>query len=134
VSVPCFLPFLCFKKATQEIFSKLDETKAKVPIFPTRDGFQSRDGGEPGARHDPAPGRATRGCGHLAHLLTPPLRLYILLDEKNPKGRSFFSRNISRVVVIVDLRLRGSRSSSRHPAGKGNHHRRPSSSPCMPLE
>jgi hypothetical protein len=29
-----FLLFLCFRKATQEIFSKLDETKAKIPIFP----------------------------------------------------------------------------------------------------
>jgi hypothetical protein len=34
VPVPCFLLFLCFRKATQEIFSKLDETKAKPPIFP----------------------------------------------------------------------------------------------------
>jgi hypothetical protein len=29
-----FLLFLCFRKVTQEIFSELDETKAKVPIFP----------------------------------------------------------------------------------------------------
>jgi hypothetical protein len=29
----CFLLFLCFKKVTQEIFSELDETKPKVPIF-----------------------------------------------------------------------------------------------------
>jgi hypothetical protein len=29
-----FLLFLCFRKATQEIFLKLDETKAKIPIFP----------------------------------------------------------------------------------------------------
>jgi hypothetical protein len=29
-----FLLFLCFRKATQEIFSELDETKAKVTIFP----------------------------------------------------------------------------------------------------
>jgi hypothetical protein len=34
VLVPCFLLFLCFRKATQEIFSELDETKAKPPIFP----------------------------------------------------------------------------------------------------
>jgi hypothetical protein len=34
VSVPCFLLFLCFRKDTQEIFSKLNETKAEVPIFP----------------------------------------------------------------------------------------------------
>jgi hypothetical protein len=30
----CFLLFLYFRKVTQEIFSKLDETKAKPPIFP----------------------------------------------------------------------------------------------------
>jgi hypothetical protein len=34
VPVPCFLLFLCFRKVTQEIFSELDETKPKVPIFP----------------------------------------------------------------------------------------------------
>jgi hypothetical protein len=34
VPVPCFLLFLCFRKATQEIFSELDESKDKVPIFP----------------------------------------------------------------------------------------------------
>jgi hypothetical protein len=32
--VPCFLLFLYFRKATQEIFSELDETKTEVPIFP----------------------------------------------------------------------------------------------------
>jgi hypothetical protein len=32
VPVPYFLLFLCFKKVTQEIFSKLDETKPEVPI------------------------------------------------------------------------------------------------------
>jgi hypothetical protein len=34
VPVPCFLLFLCFRKATQEIFSELDEIKAKPAIFP----------------------------------------------------------------------------------------------------
>jgi hypothetical protein len=33
VSVPCFLLFLCFRKATQKIFSELDETKASRPEF-----------------------------------------------------------------------------------------------------
>jgi hypothetical protein len=32
----CFLLFLCFRKVTQEIFSELDKTKAKVPIYLTR--------------------------------------------------------------------------------------------------
>jgi hypothetical protein len=31
VPVPYFLLFLCFKKVTQEIFSELNETKAKHP-------------------------------------------------------------------------------------------------------
>jgi hypothetical protein len=31
VPVPCFLLFLCFKKVTREIFSELDETKARHP-------------------------------------------------------------------------------------------------------
>jgi hypothetical protein len=31
--VPYFLLFLCFRKATQEIFSELEETKAEPPIF-----------------------------------------------------------------------------------------------------
>jgi hypothetical protein len=83
--VPYFLLFLCFRKATQEIFSELDEPKAKVPM--TRDGFQSRDGGEIGAIHimgwrSQPLARATRWWGHLAHLLTPPFRLYFLLGEK----------------------------------------------------
>jgi hypothetical protein len=30
----CFLLFLYFRKVAQEIFSELDETKAKLPIFP----------------------------------------------------------------------------------------------------
>jgi hypothetical protein len=31
VPVPCFLLFLCFRNITQEIFSELDETKARCP-------------------------------------------------------------------------------------------------------
>jgi hypothetical protein len=31
VPVPCFLLFFCFRKVTQEIFSELDETKARRP-------------------------------------------------------------------------------------------------------
>jgi hypothetical protein len=36
VPVPYFLLFLCFRKATQEIFSELDETTTETPIFPGR--------------------------------------------------------------------------------------------------
>jgi hypothetical protein len=44
VLVPCFLLFLCFRKATQEIFSELDETKPEPPISP---GREMKSEGEP---------------------------------------------------------------------------------------
>jgi hypothetical protein len=50
--VPYFLLFLCFRKATQEIFSELDETKAEVPIFPdTRRSQKQRWRGARGQPH-----------------------------------------------------------------------------------
>jgi hypothetical protein len=59
VPVPCFLLFLCFRKATQETFSELDETKAKVPIFPdTRRSPKQRRRGARGQPHH-AMARAT---------------------------------------------------------------------------
>jgi hypothetical protein len=36
VPVPSFLLFLCFRKATREIFSELDKTSSKTSIFPRR--------------------------------------------------------------------------------------------------
>jgi hypothetical protein len=38
----------------------------------------------------PAPGHAGAWCGPLVHLLTPPFRLYILLDVKTLKNQSIF--------------------------------------------
>jgi hypothetical protein len=56
-----FFAILCFRKATQEIFSELDETKAKVPIFPdTRRSPKQRRRWTRGQPHHsvarPAPG------------------------------------------------------------------------------
>jgi hypothetical protein len=51
-----------------------------------------------------------------------------------PKHPINFPRNILQAAAVVDARSGGSRSSSRHPAEEGNHHRRPSSSPCLPPE
>jgi hypothetical protein len=49
---PIFLQFLCFRKATQEIFSKLDESTAKVAIFPdTRQSPKLRRRGTRGQAH-----------------------------------------------------------------------------------
>jgi hypothetical protein len=54
--------------------------------------------------------------------------------RKNSEGPNSFPKNILQTAAIVDMRSGGSRSSSRHRIGEGNHHRRPSSSPCLPLE
>jgi hypothetical protein len=53
-------------------------------------------------------------------------------QREKPKIPDHFSRNISRSIAAVDPRSGGSRSSSRHPTGEGNHHQRSSSSPCLP--
>jgi hypothetical protein len=51
VPVPCFLLFWCFRKATQEIFSELDETSSRTPIFPGRGPRTERE--PEGARGQP---------------------------------------------------------------------------------
>jgi hypothetical protein len=53
---------------------------------------------------------------------------------EKPKYPINFPRNILEAAAVIDARSAGSRSSSQHPAGEANHHRRPSSSPCLPPE
>jgi hypothetical protein len=92
---PIFCCFCVSEKLHGEYSRNWMKQKPKFLFFPTRDGVQSRDRGEPGARRTigwrglPL-ARATRWCGRLAHLLTPPFRLYILLGEENLKTRSIF--------------------------------------------
>jgi hypothetical protein len=64
VPVPCFLLFLCFRKVTQEIFSELDETKARRPdIYRSFQRTEEktershRAATPPGARPAPGPRR-----------------------------------------------------------------------------
>jgi hypothetical protein len=70
VPVPCFLLFFCSRKATQEIFSELDKTKAKVPIFSNirRSPKQRRRGASRQAHHRVA--RPTPGPCH--QVVWPP--------------------------------------------------------------
>jgi hypothetical protein len=134
-----FLLFLCFRKVTQEIFSELDETKAKVPIYLTR--RRSPEERWRAARRQPHH-RVARATPWPRHQVVwapgPPsdiaLPLINSLRRENHKGRNTFPQNILQATVVVDPRLGGSRSSFRHPAGEGNHHRRPSLSPCQPPE
>jgi hypothetical protein len=139
VPVPSFLLFLCFRKATQEIFSELDETKDKISIFSDmrQSPKQRRRGASRQAHHRVA--RPTPGPHH--QVVWPPgpppdtaLPSIYSPRRENPKGPINFLENILQAATVVDARSGGFRSSSRHPAGEGNHHQRPSSSPCLPPE
>jgi hypothetical protein len=134
-----FSAILCFRKATQEIFLELDETKAKVPIFP--EAWQSPKLTRRGARRRPR---------HPMARATPRLRQGLvwapgpppdaaLLPIYSPRWENLkalinFPRSILQAASVIDMRSGGSRSSSRHPTGEGNHHWRPSSSLCLPPE
>jgi hypothetical protein len=135
----CFLLFLCFRKVIQKIFSELDEMKAKVPIYLTR--RRSPKERWRSARRQPHH-RVSRAIpwprhqvvwapGPPSDIALPPINS---LRRENPEGQNTFPRNILQATAIVDPRSRGSRRSSRHPAGEENHHQRPSSSPCQPPE
>jgi hypothetical protein len=134
VPVPYFLLFLCFKKATQEIFSELDETKAKPSIFPeaSRSPKIRWRGARIQAHHRvarPSPWprhQVVRPAGPPPDAALSPI--YSPRREK-PKGRIAFPRNILQVTAVIIVRSGGSRSSSRHPAGEGNPSRRPSPPP-----
>jgi hypothetical protein len=85
VPVPYFLLFLCFRKATQEIFSELHETSSETPIF---SGRRTRTKREPEAAHTiggrgPDPGHAHPWWGRPGPPLTMPLPY-----KKHPDGKS----------------------------------------------
>jgi hypothetical protein len=135
----CFLLFSCFRKVTQEIFSELDETKAEVPNYLTQRRSpkerRRRTKGQPHqvvARATPMPRhQVVWPPGPPPDIALPPINS---LRRENPKAPITFPENILQATIVADVRSGGSRSSSWHPAGEGNHHRRPSSSPCLPSE
>jgi hypothetical protein len=139
VPVPCFLLFLCFRKVTWEIFSELDRTKAEVPIFlDTRRSPKQRQRGARGRPHHPMVRATPRPRRGMVWALGPPPDITLppiySPRRENPMHPINFPENILQAAVVVDVRSGGSRSSSQHPAREGNHHRRPSSSPCLPPE
>jgi hypothetical protein len=102
----CFLLFLCFRKVTHEIFSELDETKPKVPIFSdtTRSPKGRRRRARRQAHHRVAPpsGRATRWCGPLVHPLTSPIRLYNPSDVKTLNQSASIHEKFHSAAAIED--------------------------------
>jgi hypothetical protein len=135
----CFLLFLCFRKVTQEIFSKLDETKAEVPIYLkgrwSPEESRSRTKRRPHhrvARATPWPRhQVVWAPGPPPDIALPPTNSR---SRENPKGANTFPRNILQAAAIVVPRSERSRSSSRHPTEEENQHRRPSLSPYQPPE
>jgi hypothetical protein len=59
---------------------------------------------------------------------------YIIPSTGKPKGTNQFSTKPAASRRRRRRTSEGSRSSSRHPVGEGNHRRRPSSSPWSPPE
>jgi hypothetical protein len=127
VPVPCFLLFLCFIKATQEIFSELDKIKAKPSIFPEASRSpKMRQRGARGSAHPrvawPTPGPRHQGVrppGPPPDAAPSPINSP---RREKPKGRISFPQNILQATAVVVARSGGSRSSSRHPAGGLLHH------------
>jgi hypothetical protein len=132
-----FSAVFVFRKSYRKYSRNWTKQKPKFLFFLTRDRIQSRDGGGPAGRQPiglcglPL-ARATRWCGRLAHLLTPPFRLYILLGEENLRPDQFSTKHtasrrhrceIGRVQKLFPA-----------PCRRGNHRRRASSSPCLPPE
>jgi hypothetical protein len=128
-----------FQKSYKEIFSALNETKAEVPIFSnTRWSPKQRRRGARGQPHHrvarPAPGPRHQVVGPPGPPPDAALPTIYSPRRENLKDPINFPRNILQATAVVDARSGGSKSSSRHPAREGNHHRRPSSSPCLPPE
>jgi hypothetical protein len=132
-----FSAVFVFQKVTQEIFSELDETKAKPPIFTkaSRRPKMRRRGARSQAHHQgvrPSPWPCppmVRPPGPTSdaapsHIKSP--------RREKPKRRIPFPCNILQAAATIKTRLGGSRSSSRHPAGEGNPYRRPSPPPWSP--
>jgi hypothetical protein len=134
-----FSAIFVFRKSYQEIFSELDETKAEVPNYLRRRWSPKESRRWTRGQPHPMVVRARARPGHQGvwppspptDIALPPI--YSSRWE-NPRGPNSFPENILQATTVVDARSGGSKSSSRHPAGEGNHHRRPSSSPCLPPE
>jgi hypothetical protein len=112
-----FLLFLCFRKATREIFLELDETKAKVPIFPevSRSPNQRRRGARgrphhPMARATPWPRQGwVWAPGPLPDTVLPPIYSPRWGNLKAPIN---FPQNILQAAAVIDARSGESRIST----------------------
>jgi hypothetical protein len=111
-------------KSQSSYFSR-SVTESKVEM----EGSQEAATPPHGAGHPQAAPGQVWAPGPLPDAALPPI---YSPQRENLKAPINIPRNILQVTAVIDARSGGSRSSSRHPAGEGNHRRRPSSSPCLP--
>jgi hypothetical protein len=135
-----FLVFCCFcvLSYTGNIL-RIGWNKSQSSYF-FRHETESKAETEEGQRADTPPMARTNPWPHRGMVWAPSPPPDIALPPiyshrwENPKRLINFLENILQATGIVDARPGGFKSSSRHPFGEGNHHRRPSSSPCLPPE
>jgi hypothetical protein len=110
VPVPCFLVFLCFRKVTQKIFLKLDETKAEPTIFTEASrrpkmrwrGARSQ-AHHRGARPSPWPRHPmVTPAGPTSDDALSPIKSP--RRDKNLKDGSLFPRNILQAAAVAETR------------------------------
>jgi hypothetical protein len=96
-----FSAVLCFRKATQEIFSELDKTKAKPPII-YRSFQKTEEDTERGQGPASPPGGAAQplaappyGEGALVHFWHCPFAYKDPPDGKNLRTQSIFQKHIA---------------------------------------
>jgi hypothetical protein len=135
---PVFSVFV-FRKATQEIFSELDKTKAQPSIF--TEASQRPKMRRRGARGWPHP-RAAQAtvwpCHQGVSRPSPPSDATLSPINsprlEKPKKPIYFPGNILQAAAVAVARSGGSRSSSRHPTREGIPCQRPSTPPWLPPE
>jgi hypothetical protein len=93
----CFLLFCVSEKLHRKYSRNWTKQKLKFLITWHEDEVQRKAEGGPRGSHTrwwrgPPPGRTTRWCDHLVHLLTSPFCLFIPLDGKTLKARTLLQK------------------------------------------
>jgi hypothetical protein len=134
-----FSAVFVFQKSYIGNILRIRRNKSRSSYFPaTRRSPKQRRRGARGQQHhrvvrpSPWPCHQVVGPpGPPPHATLPPI---YSPRQENLTHPINFPWNILQATTVIDMRSGGSRSSSWHPAGEGNHYRRPSSSPCLPPE
>jgi hypothetical protein len=136
----CQFPVFCYFCVSEKLHRKYSRNwttqKPNLPIFNEASKRPKRR--RRGATGQPHHRAARPAPGPCPLWVRPP---WSIPDDapspiKTPRRENLNTRSIFQKHITIrrrrDLRSGGSRSSYRHPAGEGNHHRRSSSSPCLP--